>query len=187
MDKLETLSILADHTRYKILQLIIKESQFCDHKDSKPYKGNCLTELQKKVNVSKSTLSHHLKLLEEHKLIKKEKKGKWTYIFPNTSLIQNVFDMTLEDLLVKKNIQPIEFSLEKKLSSAKFEELISLIENHGVAKIYKNNSKNILKNPNDVLVEIENTENNIKVHSTDEMNALVHKLIERYLPTLTSI
>ena len=39
----------------------------------------CACHLLKKINISQSTLSHHMKILCESGVIKNRKEGKWTY------------------------------------------------------------------------------------------------------------
>ena len=39
----------------------------------------CACHLLKKINISQSTLSHHMKILCESGVVKNRKEGKWTY------------------------------------------------------------------------------------------------------------
>ena len=39
----------------------------------------CACHLLKKINISQSTLSHHMKMLCESGVVKNRKEGKWTY------------------------------------------------------------------------------------------------------------
>lgn len=40
---------------------------------------NAACHLLKKINISQSTLSHHMKILCESGVVKNRKEGKWTY------------------------------------------------------------------------------------------------------------
>ncbi|MEM2957705.1 MAG: metalloregulator ArsR/SmtB family transcription factor [Candidatus Jordarchaeaceae archaeon] len=57
---------LADHNRLKILKMLAVREM-------------CVCELNVALDISQGTISHHLKILQEAKLIKGRVKGKWNY------------------------------------------------------------------------------------------------------------
>ena len=57
---------LGDHTRLKILQILAQEEL-------------CAADLLGRLSIVQSTLSHHMKILCEAKLVLCRKQGKWTY------------------------------------------------------------------------------------------------------------
>lgn len=71
---------LADRNRLKILKMLSTREM-------------CVCELNVALNISQGTISHHLKVLQEAKLIKGRVKGKWNYYQANgkqvESFIQN--------------------------------------------------------------------------------------------------
>jgi DNA-binding transcriptional ArsR family regulator len=72
---MDFLEAIGNQERLNILELL----------KLKPYN---VSELEEKFNKSQSTISHHLKILEQKGLIRGEKKGKFTQY----ALIKEVFD-----------------------------------------------------------------------------------------------
>ncbi len=63
---LQLFNALSDHKRLKIVKLLLSRKL-------------CVCEFTEVLEVSQSTVSHHLSLLENSGLIKGFKKGKWTF------------------------------------------------------------------------------------------------------------
>ena len=63
---LELFNALSDHKRMKIVKLLLNRKL-------------CVCEFTEVLNVTQSTVSHHLALLEHTGLIRGFKKGKWTF------------------------------------------------------------------------------------------------------------
>lgn len=59
------LNLINDKTRLQILQIIARKGKIC------------ACELLKELNISQSTLSHHMKLLADASIVEVEKDGKW--------------------------------------------------------------------------------------------------------------
>lgn len=76
-----TLKVLSDSNRIKIVELVSK-------------KEYCACDLLKKLNISQSTLSYHMKALEQCDLIIVRKENKWSYY----SLNKTVIDQTMSTL-----------------------------------------------------------------------------------------
>ncbi len=64
------LKMLADETRFKIIQLLL-EHDFC------------VGALAERLGVSRAAVSQHLRLLKEHGLVRGEKRGYWTHYMVN--------------------------------------------------------------------------------------------------------
>lgn len=63
---IELFNALSDHKRMKIVKLLLNRKL-------------CVCEFTAVLNVSQSTVSHHLSILENTGLIRGFKKGKWTF------------------------------------------------------------------------------------------------------------
>ncbi len=63
---LELFNALSDHKRMKIIKLLLNRKL-------------CVCEFTEVLNITQSTVSHHLNLLENSGLIRGFKKGKWTF------------------------------------------------------------------------------------------------------------
>ena len=76
------LKALADTRRLKIIELLSKD------------KSMCACEVVDHFDVTKPTLSHHMKILEKAKLITVEKKGQWHhYSIKEESVAELFFNM----------------------------------------------------------------------------------------------
>lgn len=71
---------LGDHTRYLIMQSIIKNKSICP--------GMLCEEMK---DVPSSTMSHHLKILADSGLIIPEKEGTYIYYRSNQSIVNRFF------------------------------------------------------------------------------------------------
>jgi len=94
---LDEIGIFTNPDRIRILNLLIK----------KPY---TITEIEKDLNINRGTLKHHLKILHENKLIKREKQS----------------GKSGSPVLIKKNFQTIESIIKKFPKQQSF--LIGLIK-----------------------------------------------------------
>ncbi|MFX1521384.1 MAG: ArsR/SmtB family transcription factor [Promethearchaeota archaeon] len=63
---LQLFSALSDHNRMKIIKLLLNRKM-------------CVCEFTEVLDVTQSTVSHHLNILESNGLIRGFKKGKWTF------------------------------------------------------------------------------------------------------------
>lgn len=66
---------LADETRLQVLSLLETGEK-------------CACDLLDVVSISQSTLSHHMKILVNSKLVSARKEGKWTYYMINPATIR---------------------------------------------------------------------------------------------------
>lgn len=72
MDKVKVFKALSDQNRLNIIELLQTGEK-------------CGCTLLEKLNIVQSTLSHHMKLLVDSKIVKSRKDGKWTYYALNDS------------------------------------------------------------------------------------------------------
>lgn len=79
----ETMKALADPTRREILKLL---------------RENTLNagEISEKFEMTSATISHHLSILKDAKLILQEKRGKYIYYEINTSILDDVLQFFQE-------------------------------------------------------------------------------------------
>ncbi|HEU5349138.1 MAG TPA: metalloregulator ArsR/SmtB family transcription factor [Ktedonobacterales bacterium] len=64
----DRLKALADETRLRMLDLLIQHGE-----------SLCVCEITEQFDLRQPTISHHLRLLREARLIRGEKRGTWTY------------------------------------------------------------------------------------------------------------
>ena len=78
--KTRLLKSLANETRLKMLRLLNEREM-------------CVCELTVALDLTQPTASHHLNILENMRLIKDRKEGKWVfYSVSKTKLVQSLFD-----------------------------------------------------------------------------------------------
>lgn len=88
-DLLLTLKALGEETRLKIIYLLCQEEL-------------CVCELMKKLNLSQSTVSHHVKVLKQAGLLDVRKIAKWTFY----SLRKEAF-YSIEGLIRQEVLAPV--------------------------------------------------------------------------------
>lgn len=80
---------LGEENRIKIIHLLLERE-------------HCVCELIKKLNLSQSTVSHHVKILKEAGLLNDRRRGTWNYYSLNQSGFQQY-----ASALEKKLFQPV--------------------------------------------------------------------------------
>ena len=81
---------LGDENRIRILKMLQSGEK-------------CACKLLEELNISQPTLSHHMKILCDARIIKGRKEGKWTYYSVNCEGVQTVRGL-LRGLLSAENI-----------------------------------------------------------------------------------
>lgn len=81
---------LSDKNRIKIIDLLSNGKY-------------CACDLLEKFEFSQPTLSHHMKILVEAKIVMAQKSGKWQHYSLNTAFINN-FNNQIEELLTRKDV-----------------------------------------------------------------------------------
>ena len=90
---------LANPTRRQILEWLKSPEQFLSVAECGDFKrGVCAGHIEKLGNVSQSTMSNHLSVLQQAGLIQAHKHGQWSYFSRNEVLIQQYINY-LKDTL----------------------------------------------------------------------------------------
>ena len=76
----EQLKALADPVRLQLLSLVMS----CD--------SACICDLTEPVGLSQPTVSHHMKILVEAGLLRREKRGKWVHFTVIPEALRNLSD-----------------------------------------------------------------------------------------------
>ncbi|MTI95346.1 MAG: winged helix-turn-helix transcriptional regulator [Firmicutes bacterium] len=79
---LKCLAVLSDSTRFAIIQALLAGKQSCCTHISEHELGGCVSDLVNVTKLSQPTVSHHLKILEQAGLVRKEKRRTWVCYFP---------------------------------------------------------------------------------------------------------
>jgi len=83
MDLLETLKILADETRFKIIELLLTRDL-------------CVGALAKRLGISNAAVSQHIQILRKGRLVKGEKRGYWTHYAVEKDVLEQVAEQLKE-------------------------------------------------------------------------------------------
>ncbi|UOQ94794.1 helix-turn-helix domain-containing protein [Halobacillus shinanisalinarum] len=104
MEHIDFFKALSNETRLEILRWLKEPKK---HFDNPPGKGPenidekggvCVGVIQKKAQLSQSTTSQYLSMMQKAGLLKAERKGKWTYYRRNEKMIQDVSEYLKEEL-----------------------------------------------------------------------------------------
>jgi len=100
MNIVEISKVLSNQTRVNILiWLKTPADNFPPHIDLGHFNdGVCVQYIQKKVNLSQSTVSHYLSLMEKVELVKPTRHGKWTYYKRNEKIITEYINLLKVEL-----------------------------------------------------------------------------------------
>ena len=99
MDQVEIFKALSNKTRLLILQWLknpeqhFPEQERCIHEF-----GVCVGEIQKKVNLTQSTVSEYLSLLQRTGLIESTRVGQWTYYKRNEAAFLELKELIDKEL-----------------------------------------------------------------------------------------
>ncbi|GAB7387852.1 metalloregulator ArsR/SmtB family transcription factor [Bacillaceae bacterium] len=100
MELLEVFKALSNETRLQIMQwLKHPEMHFPHPKNGEIHEdGVCVSDIQKKVGLSQSTVSLYLSILQKAGLIKAKRIGQWTYYKRDEENIKKIVEMLSRDL-----------------------------------------------------------------------------------------
>lgn len=91
---------LGNEKRYAILKAIYRGAlQTCCDRFEAWENGACVADVVGAFKLSQSTVSHHLVILEEAGLIRRETRGLWTLYFPRAEAIEAFTAALREELL----------------------------------------------------------------------------------------
>lgn len=100
----EIFKVLGNETRLEILYwlkdpLIHFEKPTAHLSKKMSEKGGvCVGDIQEKANMSPSTVSHYLKMMQQVGLLESERHGQWTYYRRNEELIKEIASYIKKDL-----------------------------------------------------------------------------------------
>ncbi|WP_424244095.1 DNA-binding transcriptional ArsR family regulator [Elusimicrobium posterum] len=86
-DTLNMFSALSQESRLAIFKLLVKYGE----------EGLCASDIGKKLNIPKNTLSFHLLLMTNAKLLKKKKQGTFIFYSPNFASVNGLIKFLLAD------------------------------------------------------------------------------------------
>ncbi|GAA5012763.1 helix-turn-helix transcriptional regulator [Acinetobacter puyangensis] len=99
MDTDAIFKALANPMRRQILQWLKSPEQFLSADECDGFaKGVCAGQIEKLGQLSQSSMSNHLSVLQQAGLITVQKHGQWSYFSRNEALIQQYLDV-LKDTL----------------------------------------------------------------------------------------
>ena len=79
------LHAIADPTRRKILQALKERGGCSIEKDV----GLCASDIEQRVQLSQSTISHHMTILKKAELVEAKKLGQWVWYRRNEEALRN--------------------------------------------------------------------------------------------------
>ena len=101
LDSSKICDALGNETRFQIVMALRKNSiNTCCDKIEYHESGGSVTDMVKTTGLAQSTISQHLKVLENAGIISKEKRGSWTCFFLNDEMIREFLNQ-LENQLTK--------------------------------------------------------------------------------------
>ncbi|MCP3026436.1 helix-turn-helix transcriptional regulator [Halobacillus sp. A5] len=95
---------LSNETRIEILRWLKEPNKHFDNPPGKDPQnidekgGVCVGVIQKKAQLSQSTTSQYLSMMQRAGLLKSERRGKWTYYRRNEKMIQDLSEFLKEKL-----------------------------------------------------------------------------------------
>jgi ArsR family transcriptional regulator len=100
MDIIEINKVLSNKTRINILNWLKNvEENFPPNKELGHYEyGACVQYIREKANLSQSTISHYLSMMEKAGLITSTRWGKWTYYKRNEENIKMYVEFLKNEL-----------------------------------------------------------------------------------------
>lgn len=100
----DVFKVLSNRTRVDILIWLKNPLEHFDkptahlNKNMSEKGGVCVGDIQEKANMSPSTVSHYLKMMQQVGLLESERHGQWTYYRRNESNIKQLVDIMKKDL-----------------------------------------------------------------------------------------
>lgn len=100
----EVFKVLGNETRLEILHWLKEPLEHFDKPTAhitnnlSDKGGVCVGDIQEKTNMSLSTVSHYLKMMQQVGLLESERHGQWTYYRRNEEQIQEIVAYLGKDL-----------------------------------------------------------------------------------------
>jgi DNA-binding transcriptional ArsR family regulator len=118
---------LGNTQRLKIYGAILQEAAYCDLEENPVIAENTSKALIKITKLSPATVTHHINLLKDAKLITEVTKGKYKYLFPNQETLELMRNVLKAEELDKKIIR----FPNTNIPSDKFGELVDFLRVNG--------------------------------------------------------
>ena len=103
-NQVEIFKVLANETRLDMLKWLKDPMNHFDKttahlaKNISEKGGVCVGDIQEKANMSQSTVSHYLTMMQRVGLLESERHGKWTYYRRNEDRIQEIAEFIKKEL-----------------------------------------------------------------------------------------
>ncbi|WP_413376737.1 ArsR/SmtB family transcription factor [Alkalihalobacillus sp. 1P02AB] len=103
-NSIEIFKVLANKTRLEMLKWLKEPMEHFDKpsmhmsKNISEKGGVCVGDIQEKANMSQSTVSHYLQMMQKVGLLEAERHGQWTYYRRNEENIKRLADYIKNDL-----------------------------------------------------------------------------------------
>jgi ArsR family transcriptional regulator len=98
MNIIKVMSALSNETRYMLMVGLKKRSfQTCCERIEVYENGISVGDAVEVTGLAQSTISQHLKVLEEADLIRREKRGPWTCFFMNENTLKDFMSQIIRD------------------------------------------------------------------------------------------
>ncbi|GEK34542.1 ArsR/SmtB family transcription factor [Kurthia sibirica] len=101
MKPIDIFKALSNETRLQIVEWLKEpEKHFPPSQDINDFEnvGVCVTQFHEKLNVTQSTASQHLAILNRAGLVTTSRRGKWTYYKRNEETFQQLKELVEHDL-----------------------------------------------------------------------------------------
>lgn len=85
MDPIKTIHIITEPTRFRLIQILFEHHY-------------CVKALAKKLNISESAVSQHMRILKKHQVVYGVKRGYQIHYLVNKELISSLFAEILEKI-----------------------------------------------------------------------------------------
>ncbi len=89
--------VLGDPIRYKILLMLVSQSERTGQCCSSPESGICNCEIMASFGMIQSRVSYHMKELVETGLVREVPEGKWKYYFLNQEVLREYIALLTAD------------------------------------------------------------------------------------------
>ncbi len=88
IDTIRISKALSDPMRYKILLMLVNQSEEARSCCSVPWEGLCNCEIMAALGMIQSRVSYHMKELVDSGLVREVPQGKWKYYFLNPEVLK---------------------------------------------------------------------------------------------------
>ncbi|MGG0153938.1 ArsR/SmtB family transcription factor [Bacillus mycoides] len=104
MNRIEIFKALSNDTRLNILEWLKEPEKYFDKPSAHLSRninekgGVCVGDIQEKANLSQSTISQYLSMMQKAGLLESTRHGQWTYYRRNEATIRKITDFLKDNL-----------------------------------------------------------------------------------------